>query len=339
VIRKKRNYKDNGTTPCKCGEHSKHGMRVRGGARKDASHNSDSTVSHCILQEKRGIALATALKTSIIILILAAAPAANAGPFATAVISSSGLVPGYEDASTVLGSPTLTLYDPWANSFQGADVDISMVYGPWTADKIVNLSPSGEITVRFDSPVTNDPRHYYGADFIIFGNAAFSGADSNVWVDFNTDMASYIINDTGSAFSLDTMSVSVSQDGNMWHTFAGPTAGGYWPTQAFSAWDANAGAWDHNSVSDFTKPMLPSLTPGQLGGLSVVDALALYNGSGGGTAFDIEELGLDWVEYVKVEGPGVIDGFSKVSVTPEPATMALLLIGGAGLFIRCRRRK
>ena len=283
--------------------------------------------------------MATALKTSIIILILAAAPAANAGPFATAVISSSGLVPGYEDASTVLGSPTLTLYDPWANSFQGADVDISMVYGPWTADKIVNLSPSGEITVRFDSPVTNDPRHYYGADFIIFGNAAFSGADSNVWVDFNTDMASYIINDTGSAFSLDTMSVSVSQDGNMWHTFAGPTAGGYWPTQAFGAWDADAGAWDHNSVSDFTKPMLPSLTPGQFGGLSVVDALALYNGSGGGTAFDIGELGLDWVEYVKVEGPGVIDGFSKVGVVPEPATMAILLIGGAGLFIRHQRRK
>jgi len=265
------------------------------------------------------------------ILIVSVGLAAYADPYAAQIVSSGGLVEGYQEAASALGSPTLSMYDPWSD----ADIDVSMVYGPWTADTIVSLAPGGHLTVRFDTPVTNDPNHWYGADFIIFGNAAFMGASG--WVEHDTDMATYYINDTGAAFGVDAMTVSVSADGAVWHTFADPLAGGYWPTQAYAAWDADAAAWDHGSVSDFTKPMAPNLTPTDFADLSVVDALDLYAGSGGGTGFDIGALGLDSITYIKVEGPGVIDAFAKTAVVPEPATAALLVIGGAGLVLRRRR--
>jgi len=273
----------------------------------------------------------TALKCTVVVLIVSVGLAAYADPYATEIVSSGGFVEGYEQAASALGSPTLSLYDPWSD----AHIDISMVYGPWTADTIVSLAPGGHLTIRFDSPVTDDPDHWYGADFIIFGNAAFTGAGG--WVEHDTDMATYYINDTGAAFGVDAMTVSVSDDGAVWHTFTDPLAGGYWPTQAYAAWDAGSGAWDHSSVSDFTKPMDPNLEPSDFGGLSVVEALDLYAGSGGGTAFDIGALGLDSITYVRVEGPGVIDAFAKVGVVPEPATAALLVIGGVALLLRRRR--
>jgi len=157
-------------------------------------------------------------------------------------------------------------------------------------------------------------------------------------VEADTDMAAYRVNTSGSIFSQGAMKVSVSQDGQTWYTFDnGPLAGGYWPTQAYSRWDAANGRWDASSVSDFTRPMNPDLIPGDFGGISVADALALYDGSGGGTAFDIGQLGLDWIDYVRVEGEGNIDAFAAVSPVPEPASAAILLIGlGMAIYRKLR---
>jgi hypothetical protein len=265
-----------------------------------------------------------------ILLVLAAGVTAGASPYAVEVIDSSGLAEGY-DASAVVGPPTRSLYDPWSQ----ADIDISMVYGPWAADDIASFQPGGHVTIRFDSPVTDDPLHPYGADFIIFGNAAFVGASG--WVEADTDMTAYMINETGAAFGVDAMTVSVSRDGTTWHAFASPPAGGYWPTQAYGAWEASAGAWDHGSPSNFMLPMNPDLTPADFAGLSVVEALALYEDSGGGTAFDIGALGLDEITYVRVDGPGVIDGFARV--VPEPAAALILMMGGAAAAVRRRLGK
>ena len=270
--------------------------------------------------------------TISLVLIILAAPAAVADPFATTIYDSSGLVEGY-DATTTLGSPTTSVYDSW----EAADMDISMVYGAWGTDNVALFAPGGYVIVQFDTPVVNNPLNPYGADFIIFGNSAFLGQAG--WVQADTDMASYAIAEGGAAFGVDAMSVSVSANGDDWLTFTSPLAGGLWPTQAYSAWDAQAGAWDHNSPADFTLPMNPNLTPEQFGGLTAVEALALYGGSGGGMAFDIGQLGLDEISFIRVDGPGVIDAFAKVSPVPEPATAAILLLGAAGILIRRRNRK
>ena len=259
---------------------------------------------------------------------------AVAGPFASQVVDSSGLGDSpYDNPDNALGQPALTEFDSWSNSTIG----VSMVYGPWTSDSVVSIKDGGHLTVKFDQRITNDSLHPYGKDLIVFGNAFFTGKDG--WVEANTDMASYRINSSGAVFAQgDQMKVSVSQDGQTWYTFTDVFAGGYWPTQAFGAWDATAGAWDQSKLSDFTKPIDPSLTPASLGGLAVTDALALYGGSGGGTAFDIGDLGLDWIDYVKVEGKGNIDAFAAVSPVPEPATIMIVLIGGGMLASRARRR-
>jgi len=259
---------------------------------------------------------------------------AFAGPFATQVVSSANLGDApYNNPSVALGQPALTIFDSWGNETVG----VSMVYGAWTEDAVVSIKDGGHLAVKFDQPITNDPLHPFGLDFTVFGNSFFSGKSG--WVDGSTDMAAYQINSSGAVFGQGAgMTVSVSQDGQTWHTFASPVACIYWPTQAFSRWGIAAGAWDQTSVSDFTKPMNPTLTPEQFGNLTVAEALALYDGSGGGTSFDIGALGLDWIQYVRVEGKGNIDAFAAVSPVPEPATLVIMLIGGAGLLVSRRRK-
>ncbi|RKY23709.1 MAG: hypothetical protein DRP62_05395, partial [Planctomycetota bacterium] len=62
------------------------------------------------------------------------------------------------------------------------------------------------------------------------------------------------------------------------------------------------------------------------------ELLTLYNGSGGGTGVDFSSTGLDWIQYVKVYQNSTdtwsaeIDAFADV--VPEPATIALLGLGG-----------
>ena len=55
---------------------------------------------------------------------------------------------------------------------KGSTVDTPL-YGPLSS--IVTLGDGGSITLRFDEPVTDDPRNPYGLDFIVFGNAFFVG--------------------------------------------------------------------------------------------------------------------------------------------------------------------
>jgi hypothetical protein len=69
---------------------------------------------------------------------------------------------------------------------------------------------------------------------------------------------------------------------------------------------------------DFTKPVNPAMrTRFGSGGLSAADGIDLYDGSGGGTGFDLKESGFTSIQYVKVEGltgysAGEIDAVSIV---------------------------
>jgi hypothetical protein len=158
---------------------------------------------------------------------------------------------------------------------------------------------------------------------VVHGNAFFVGAGST---SPDTNMESYHLPSGGVFAEPVTVSVAQSLDGP-WYTFDSPTADDLFPTQPW-AWDWDAHDWSASEL-DWTKPVNPMLTSTDFAGLSVAEAIDLYQGSAGGTGFDLDEFGLDWIQYVMVSDPsgfeGEITGIADVAV-PEPGSILLLLL-------------
>lgn len=261
---------------------------------------------------------------------MAACPAGGSGDgrFASAVVSYQNLGSGvYGDPDSVLGKPTTWIAEPGGPGTPAGTYACSLVYGAWNTAPdgtplVVTLgSPyeTGEIVVEFDPPILDDPDNWYGMDLIVFGNSRFNG---NGLVKADTDMEQYYLNN-GSVFE-EPLTVSASQDNVHWFTFAAK-ADSYWPTNAF-AWDRTVHAW--GGEMDWTKPVNPALSSADFAGKSAADAIDLYCGSAGGTAFDLAEIGLAQIRYVKVSGRGgEVDGFAWVT-RPRAIGEAKLLADG-----------
>jgi len=238
----------------------------------------------------------------------------GASPFATEVVVSSSDLTGtstYNDPHAVLGKPATTA--------AGGNMRVKLVepaysVGPDKEKLITTLNQGSSIVVKFDHDVANDPNNPYGIDFLVFGNAFFVGQGT---VSDSTNMNTYMLT-TGGFF--ENTKVSVSQDGTTWYTYDnGPYADSMFPTQAYQ-WDSVNQVWTDTEM-DFTKPVNPALTLSDFEGKSAAAAIAKYNGSGGGTGFDLDNAkpgGLPWIRYIKVEGlpgfsGGEIDAFADVS--------------------------
>ncbi len=198
------------------------------------------------------------------------------------------------------------------------------------------LTQSSQIVVAFDEPIVNNANdggaYNWGVDFIVHGNSFFEGDGTNYP---DTNMEAYHIT-SGYVFAEPvTVSVAQSLDGP-WYTFTTPTADDYFPTQPWD-WDWDSHDWSDQEL-DWTKPVDPSLSGDDFAGLSVAEAINLYDGSAGGTGFDLNEFGLDWIQYVMVSDPsgyeGEITGIVDVAV-PEPVTAVLF---GLGILATVRRR-
>ncbi len=253
------------------------------------------------------------------------------GPFGTSL---------YDDPNSVLGKPTRWVYD-----FYGSDdvVACSLVFPAHFVDPngqrlictigtndINDINESAEIVVKFDHRVGDDPGNPYGIDFIVFGNSFFGGeTDANVLP--GEDMDEFILTNPATVLN-EPVLVSVAQypDGP-WYTFHdGPYADSLFPTNAF-AWDSNTKQWGEEQ--NWLRPVEPNLTLADFDGLSAADAIALYQGSAGGTGFDLKYLAEEdysalaydpnthhkWIQYIKVqylpgaEDAGEIDAFADVS--------------------------
>lgn len=277
-----------------------------------------------------------------LLLLLIAALACGSGAQATdwwasEVVSSSRLGNSpYDDPAATLGKPTV-----WMNN-SGAPGDpdpcaVMMVCGAWNVgwpngEKLITTIkgasgtlPAGHITVKFATPIYDDPNNWYGKDFIIFGNGFFATGGSYVYSDSN--MEDVIISAYGGSGGWwEPMLVSVSQDGVTWYPYTnGPYADDYAPAHAL-AWDWVENRWLRNSSGvevelDFTRPVLPNYTAADFDQKSVAEGIDMYRGSGGGTAFDLADLpdlpvdpvlGLKWIQYIKVDGAnGEVDAFAR----------------------------
>jgi len=194
------------------------------------------------------------------------------------------------------------------------------------SDEIVSIGTGGHLTVRFGTPILDDPSNPYGVDLIVFGNNGFIDAA----------FPAGTTGPSGTLFDGDTMQIELSGDGVNFVAL-GSFLEGFIPTRGYAdsdPYDAVPGS----SPTDFLTPMDPALTPSDFGGLTFAQLNALYGESGGGTPIDIASSGLSSVTHVRVSNPLAgqtieIDAFARV---PAPASAFGLALYG---LAASRRRR
>ncbi|MCY2951123.1 MAG: hypothetical protein NTU53_03995 [Planctomycetota bacterium] len=295
------------------------------------------------------------LMLGVILLAITAPPASayilNPSDFAAEVVDyveGNGMVRDYvtgeafNNPANAIGRPTVDTTGDGFTIRLGETAPVVPIYGAFRSFELVTVGQGGQLTVKFDHRVTNDPRNPFGLDLIVFGNAA--GVAQDYWTNRNPNALT--VQDTLRA---ERGIVSVSQDGTTWHTFTnGPYADTFAPSLG-RVYDPNhpdrsIGQWNQwwGLPTDPTKPLDPSITRLAFVGKTVAEVAQIYADSAGGTAFDIGTLGLDWIQYVRVENPlnsGLtpdIDAFADVAPVPEPSCVAVLAMAA---LAHCRRRK
>ena len=200
----------------------------------------------------------------------------------------------FNNPNCALGRPTLeTTGDGWFISVDES-VPVVPVYPPFRAFELVTIGNGGQLTVKFDHPIANDKNNLYGIDFIIYGNAFQTIGGGQGWTNGNPEETTV----GGSVFAEPGI-VAVSQDGNDWYYFSsGPYADDFAPTASYE-WDDVNDVWADELAP--TRPVDPNLSAADFAGNTVAEMITAYDGSAGGTGFDIAELGLEWIMYVRIE--------------------------------------
>ena len=252
--------------------------------------------------------------------------------FAIEVVDYSGSFgpSPYNDPNSAIGKPSTVCKNGGPFSPSDPNFRIKLVETAYNVDLndekvIVTINPGEYITVKFDHKVVDYHGNLYGRDFIVFGNSIFNGGVVSDNTNMNTCQITY-----GGWF--EEIRVSVSQDGVTWYSFdSGPYADYLFPTQSYK-WDTENAQWT-NEEMDFTRPVDPNLDESDFEYISAAEAIDLYDGSGGGTAYDLRELadyndlevdpntGYRWIQYVRIDGyqiGGEVDAISDVVSCGDP---------------------
>jgi hypothetical protein len=262
-------------------------------------------------------------RLAVLALTSALFPSPSAAGFADAVVQytpGSGVQAAYTDAAAALGEPSRAT----GGAFPGPVDPFSPPYLP---EQVVSLGAGGSLTLRFDTPIQNDPSNPFGLDFIVFGNAGF--------IITNGDFTGGGITD-GSLFGANEgmTRVLASSDGENFFELTpslAPVLDGPFPT---------------DGAGDFHIALDPALRSGDFAGKDMAGIRALYRGSAGGAAYDLawardaqgQPANLSSATHLRllvVSGMADIDG---VAVVPEPGVLALLVLGGTAIFVARRNR-
>lgn len=229
---------------------------------------------------------------------------ALASDFPVEVTSYSGLGGGiYSSPAAVLGRPSTWVRDTVLGGINQRNL-VNPGYGAWSVDPagnplITTILPGGHITVRFDPPLTDDSAHWFGKEFTVFGNSFFT---TTVPVSSSAQLETIRV--VGTTDFVEPMQVSVSPDGFQWFSYpltSFTAADGMWPSTAI-AWDATNQTT--RGIADIFRPVSPSLTRPNLQNLSLAEVLRRYEGSAGGTSFDLADTPFRQVQFVRIDGSG-----------------------------------
>ena len=224
---------------------------------------------------------------------------------------------GYGNPANALGGPSRSV-PGWGDI---PPTTVNPVSPAWAADQLVTLASAtdgetgGSITVEFDHGILDDPRNPFGLDFIVFGNAMqVLGGDA--WFDGVSDPAGVVV--STAELIPERGLVEVSADGETWFAFAdGPYADDFAPTlshrydpenpdRSLFGDSAYTNEW-WGAPTDATRPVDPAAGPGDFKGRTLAEIAQLYDGSAGGTGFDIsgfdlprDGLGRKYVRFVRI---------------------------------------
>lgn len=213
----------------------------------------------------------------------------------------------FNDPTAALGRPTLnTTGDGWYVPLS-TQVPIVPIGPAFRSFEVVSIGRGGSLTLKFSHAVANDRHNPHGVDFIVFGNAMQAIQSGPAWRNGNPEDTVV----TQATYGEPGI-VSVSQDGVVWHTFSsGPYADTFAPTAGYR-WDSVADAWAEEL--DPTRPVNPLL---KVDGMNVAQMIDAYDGSAGGTGFDIGVLGLDWIQYVRIEDDPASMGTTEIDAVAD----------------------
>ena len=258
-----------------------------------------------------------ALTATIITLSPVLAHPGDDDPFADVVIDyveGKNAAKGYTNPEVVRGSPERFTGE---GIFPGVVSAFNPAFG---VDEIVSIGLGGHLIVGFDTPVTDDPANPFGIDLLIFGNAGFT----------DTAWPNGVV---GAMFGNDGGLVEVSIDGVDWIAVEGIQADGLFPTIGY----LDSGPYDDTEGAEptnFTRPVDPNLTMGDLLGLNYEELLEVYAESGGGVGIDLANLGLDEISFVRVfvpdDAPTNVEVDAFVDVAPAFDAADLNMDGAVG---------
>ena len=265
--------------------------------------------------------------TLLFLLVLGVVPSSysQAANYAHSIVDHQpGLDPGpLTNALAALGEPSRTTEDPQWGTFP-----VDPFGPPYLASQLVALGDAGSLTLQLEHPLVDDPANPHGLDFLVFGNAFFQ-----LNSDFTT--TSGLLGGTNAGIT----TVSVSPDGVTFYTLdpqLAPSPDGWFPT-------------DH--VGSPTRPVNPALTTVDFAGQDLAGIRQLYEGSAGGTGYDLawardlqgKPLALPFVQYIRFDqqgGTAQIDAVSAISPSPslfadfgtDPIEQGWQAYGEAALF-------
>ena len=250
------------------------------------------------------------MKCIIIILLgLAALPGASetrATQFAAEVVSYKSGVgfatdwstgAGYTNKDAIVGPPARETPGKWGGP-------ITPFSPPYLLDQILSIGVGGEVTLKFTKPIRDETLNPFGLDFLVFGGAGFTITNGDFGGGGITDGTLF-----GQADG--ETRVSVSADGDAWFVLDPKRA------PAFDAYHPTDGG------GDFGLPVNPALAKGDFAAGGLAKFTELYDGSGGGTGYDLgwavdvagKAVALGQVRFVRLEvlsGKAEIDAVSDV---------------------------
>jgi hypothetical protein len=210
------------------------------------------------------------------------APSVRCASEVIAYDPGSGAGPSYRDPLAALGEPT---------RFTGTGIEPGAVtpFRPaFMPGEIVSIGRGGQLVLAFEEHVADDPRHPYGIDLIVYGNA-FCGD-----VAYPEGVAGPIFGEGGV--------IELSIDGVDWRAVPEAEADGGLPTLAYvdtGPYSTAAGAMP----TSWDRPVPPAITAASMEGVSYEELVTMYDGGGGGTRIDLAAVGLASCRFVRIRVP------------------------------------